>query len=133
MFHQVEGNLTVGLLRLSWMPFAWFSLAGGAAAGDDVELDGAAITRTLEERCVIGNQDGLVWEQEFQRSGVTIYRARGERPSEGRWRVKSDRFCSQWPPSRAWTCYVILADGNDITFVPDDGGDSWRAALKPVQ
>ncbi len=133
MLHQVEGGLTVGLSRTSLAVAICCGLGGGPAGAAGIELDGPAIWQALEDRCVGGIQHGLVWQQDFRKGGMTIYRASGERPSEGRWRVNSDRFCSQWPPSRAWTCYAVIADGDDIAFVPDDGGDVWHATIKPAR
>jgi len=44
------------------------------------------------------------------------------RPSAGRWAVREDRYCSQWPPSDIWACYDVLRSDNTIRFV-GDGGD----------
>lgn len=97
---------------------------------DQQKLNGAQITSALEGRTVTGVQNGLAWEQDFQKGGITIYRAAGEDPSEGRWRIKSDQFCSQWPPSRAWICYDIVREDGTVSFVPIDGGDIWRGSVR---
>lgn len=98
---------------------------------DQQKLNGAQITSALEGKTVSGVQNGLAWEQDFQKGGITVYRAAGEDPSEGRWRVKSDQFCSQWPPSRAWICYDIVREDGTVSFVPIDGGDIWRGSVRP--
>lgn len=43
-------------------------------------------------------------------------------PSSGRWAVRQDRYCSQWPPSDLWACYDVFQSGETIRFV-GDGGD----------
>ena len=109
---------------------ASLALSNAALAGGR-KLNGGQIAETLEGRTVSGVQNGQAWEQDFHKGGMTDYRAAGEGPSEGRWRVKSDRFCSQWPPARAWVCYDIFRDDDVVSFVPTDGGDMWRAQILP--
>ena len=96
---------------------------------DRQKLDGPQIVSALEGRTVSGVHNGQAWDQDFRKGGITVYRAAGDAPSEGRWRVKSDRFCSQWPPSRAWVCYDIFLEGSLVSFVPSDGGDVWRGNI----
>jgi hypothetical protein len=130
MFDQMETGMT-GLACFALAAAVVFLGAPGAATGAETMADGARIRSLLDDTTVAGNQNGRPWEQDFEKGGRTFYRAEGDPLSEGRWRIKGDRFCSQWPPSRAWTCYSILADGDAIAFVPDDGGDIWRARIKP--
>ena len=54
--------------------------------------------------------------QDFRGDGRTLYNAGGD--SWGTWNVQSDRYCSQWPPNSAWTCYQVdlKADGSAVRF-----------------
>ena len=84
-----------------------------AAAEDWKRLDGPGITAALAAR-VLGYPDGKL--QDFFADGRTLY---GE--SWGRWEVRGDRFCSQWPPSDRWTCHAVDQSGLDIRFTDDAG------------
>jgi hypothetical protein len=76
-------------------------------------LEGDGITTALAAR-VLGYPDGTL--QDFFADGRTLY---GE--SWGRWEVRGDRYCSQWPPSDRWTCYGVEQSGLDIRFTDDAG------------
>jgi hypothetical protein len=92
------------------------------------QLDGAGIAAALDGRTVAGERNGEAWAQTFDGAGVTVYAAAGEAVSEGYWRVIEDRFCSQWPPSPAWVCYDMFADGDVVVFVGEDG-EEWPARI----
>ena len=49
-------------------------------------------------------------------------------PSEGRWVVREDRFCSQWPSAPAWVCYDMLRDGDVVVFVSEEN-EEWTARI----
>jgi len=68
---------------------------------------------------------GTKWSSFFSAAGSTTYLAESRPPSYGEWKAENDRYCSQWPPSGGWDCYKISADGDNMTFVPLDGGDPW--------
>ena len=68
---------------------------------------------------------GTKWSSFFSPAGSTTYLAESRPPSYGEWKAENDRYCSQWPPSGGWDCYRISADGDNMTFVPLDGGDPW--------
>ncbi len=61
-------------------------------------------------------------------AGVTYYRAANEAPSEGRWVVREDRFCSQWPSAPAWVCYDMLRDGDVVVFISEND-EEWTARI----
>ncbi len=99
-----------------------------AAEAELARLDGAGITAALAGKTISGERAGKAWVQTFDAAGVTVYTAAGEAASEGRWRVRDDRFCSQWPPSPAWVCYDLFRDGDVVVFVGD--GEEWPARIK---
>ena len=105
-------------------------VAGLATAhAEPVRMNGAEITEALAGKIVAGNQKGREWRQEFRASGWTSYRETNggsSSPSEGRWRVQGDQYCSVWPPSDFWACYDMARDGEEIMFVESDG-TQWRA------
>ena len=68
-------------------------------AAEERPLTGPEITAILTGAEV--NGEGT--RQEFHESGRTLYH--DGRASWGYWRVEGDQYCSQWPPSDAWTCY----------------------------
>jgi hypothetical protein len=84
-----------------------------AAAEGWQRLDGEGIKAALAAR-VLGYPDGTL--QDFFADGRTLY---GE--SWGRWTVRGDRYCSQWPPSDRWTCHAVEQSGLDILFTDDAG------------
>ncbi len=76
-------------------------------------LAGGDITTALAAR-VLGYPDGTL--QDFFADGRTLY---GD--SYGRWEVRGDLYCSQWPPSERWECYQVDQSGLDLRFTDDAG------------
>jgi hypothetical protein len=62
----------------------------------------------------LGYADGTL--QDFKADGQTLY---GD--SSGRWEVRGDRYCSQWPPSDRWDCHGVERRGLDIRFTDARG------------
>jgi hypothetical protein len=91
----------------------WPALAGAET------LTGPQITAALTERVVIYD-DGA--QQVFQADGATVFD--NGRPSSGRWAVRGDQYCSQWPPSETWACYGVEIEGDLVRFVAADGSAS---------
>ena len=104
------------------------ALAIPAAHADLNRMDGAGIAAALDGKTISGERDGKAWVQTFDAAGVTVQTAAGDAASEGRWRVREDRFCSQWPPAPAWVCYDMFRDGNVDVFVGEDG-EEWPARI----
>lgn len=75
-------------------------------AEDWRQLSGEEVREALTGRTV--DYDGA-W-QDFRASGATLYNA-GE-DSWGRWDIRGDQYCSQWPPNSSWACY-------DVETTPD--------------
>lgn len=82
-------------------------------------LDGAGIEAALTDRTLVYEGDIT---QTFRASGVTEYIVRDV--SLGRWAVRADQYCSVWPPSDRWDCYIVEAEGVQIRFVASDGSVS---------
>lgn len=53
--------------------------------------------------------------QTFSEKGLTTYIFDG-RPSEGRWMVQSDQYCSSWPPNDVIECYDVFIDEDKQTI-----------------
>ena len=88
-------------------------------------LTGKEIEAVLRDRTVAG--DG--WTQAFRSDGSTTYNsARGS--EGGSWEVRADKYCSVWPPSVQWSCYVVTLDGEKINFV-SNGRDQYPGRLLP--
>ena len=92
----------------------WLICPAPAAADDWERLDGPGIKAALSAR-VLGYPDGTL--QDFFADGRTL---NGD--SAGRWEVRGDRYCSVWPPSDRWACYLVDRNRLDIRFT-DDAGD----------
>ncbi|UWQ34471.1 hypothetical protein K3555_08320 [Leisingera sp. M527] len=58
--------------------------------------------------------------QEFRASGRTLYNAGHD--SWGYWGVRDGKYCSTWPPSDLWACFVLESDGAAMRFVDESGG-----------
>ncbi len=103
--------------------------ASGVALAAPVKMDGVKIGEALTGKTVAGNQKGREWQQDFQAGGGTTYHetnGRPSSPSQGRWRVGGDQYCSVWPPSEFWACHDMARDGDEIIFIESDGTE-WRA------
>ena len=111
--------------------FTTLALAISVTYADLKRLDGAGIAAALDGKTISGERDGKAWVQTFDAGGVTVNTAAGDAASEGRWRVREDRFCSQWPPAPAWACYDMFRDGDVVVFVGEDG-EEWPARITGV-
>lgn len=95
------------------------------AAPEQKWLNTEQIESYLTGYFVKGVFHGTKWSSFFAASGSTTFLAESRPPAYGEWKAENDRYCSQWPPSGGWECYKISAEGNNMTFVPLDGGDHW--------
>lgn len=89
-----------------------------AATGQDWRpLSGEEIRAALTDRAL----DYGAASQTFMASGRTVYTSNG-RPEQGSWRVAQDQYCSAWPPSDLWACYVMEQSGDSVRFIGAQGG-----------
>jgi len=105
-----------------------FLSAPAVQAGEE-PLTGDQIKEILSGNTVFGEQKGTPWKQYFDADGATIYISGEDAPSPGRWAVREDRFCSQWPPSDKWDCYDMTGAGENVTWIFVGGGDPWPAKV----
>ncbi len=119
------------------MKFLWklailagISMVVSPAIAQELPLAGAQVRDGLSGNTVEGVQGGVNWKQYFNPSGATTY-VSGGRASPGRWSVRDDTHCSQWPPSENWDCYALTGEGDRMTFVPEAGGASWPVRVIP--
>ncbi|MEX0371192.1 MAG: hypothetical protein AB3N09_11210 [Tateyamaria sp.] len=89
-------------------------LASPVSAEPWIALTGDDIRTALEGR-VLEYPNAT---QDFRASGRTLY-VFGGRDSWGYWRVQTDKYCSQWPPSDLWACYVLEHNADGLRFVGD--------------
>lgn len=111
-------NLThIAALSLAVPTLVQLALAEPVRA-QDRRLDGAGVTLALTDRTLVYDNGA---SQIFTAGGATTYDS--GTPSQGRWSVREDRYCSVWPPSDRWACYdlTLSDDGQIVTFVADDG------------
>ena len=107
-------------LRLFFSVF----LLSGAAVAQGHRLTGAEIKTALSDQTLQGTrEDGKMWQQIFQKSGVTFYSV-GAAQTQGFWEVRGDQYCSQWPPSESWACYDMTRDGELYSFISVTGQSS---------
>ena len=97
-------------------------LAGSAQAQSWQLMDADAIRAALTDRVFVYPAGEV---QEFYASGRTLYTT--SRPSWGYWEVRGNRYCSQWPPSDLWACYLVARRSDNIRFI-GEGGDTYDAA-----
>ncbi len=95
------------------------------AQAAETKLSGAEMQTILNDKILYGNDA----EQIFQKSGVTFYSTGGNQ-SQGNWKIEDEKYCSQWPPNLAWSCYDITQDGNKITFISKDGNRTEMSITK---
>ena len=105
-------------------------VAAGVATANGETLTRGAIEPALN--------DVTIWyeplspasaRQYFNRNGETPYIDEAGAKTFGRWLVRGDQYCSQWPPSDRYVCYgverEITPEGAPrITFI--SGGDGKR-------
>ena len=104
-------------------PIVVLCLVPGLASpvtASELRLDGAAIAVVLTDHVFAGSDGSRKTEQIFQKSGATYYSVDGAQ-SQGRWQVRGDQYCSQWPPNEGWSCFDVLRDGAAITFISASG------------
>ena len=100
---------------------AGFALAmTGSASAGETQLTGPQIREALSDHTYRSADKGKDAEQIFQASGTTYYTENGSQ-SQGRWEVRGDTYCSNWPPSEAWSCYMVVVDGEVLSFVSASG------------
>ncbi len=92
-------------------------LAAGPALADWTAMTGAENAAALTGRVLVHQAA----RQEFLASGGTLYDA--GRPSWGRWEVRGDAYCSQWPPAEDRASYAMeREDGTGaLRFVGESG------------
>ena len=78
---------------------------------DERKLTGKEVSDLLPK--IIAN--GQNYSQTFTKNGLTTYVYDG-RPSEGRWMVQGDQYCSTWPPNNIVECYDVTADTEQQTI-----------------
>lgn len=106
-------------------------LYSGTALAAEQPLTGPDIEAALTDRVVGGvDEKGQVWEQSFLKGGATYYSTGSSSNSQGRWQVRGDKYCSQWPPSDAWSCYAVTGEDDRITFISSTG-TTYPAKLRP--
>jgi hypothetical protein len=101
------------------------------AWADDMPMKGPDILTTLTGARVEGSN----WSQRFDAGGATIYAGADGKQSTGRWDVRGDEYCSEWPPSDVWACYAMAtntsADGTTIIWISAGGSrESARLVAK---
>jgi len=104
---------------------AALALMSLTAQAEEAALSGAEISALLPAVTVVGT----TWRQTFSDAGGTTYTDRG-RPSQGRWWVEEDRYCSSWPPSDAVACYGVRRDGAALIWI-DSSGARTESRIEP--
>ncbi len=85
-------------------------------------------TRAIEDTTIITALAGRTVSydaytlQRFGTDGATQYIT--ERMSEGSWAARGGQYCSVWPPSDVWTCYILEVQGARVRFIASDGSVS---------
>ena len=87
-----------------------FGMAAAAAQADERPLKGPEIDALISGNTVTGQNINGIWKQFFNVNGETIYVAPEKPPSYGEWNLQGDKFCSKWPPSDHYVCYVVTGD-----------------------
>jgi len=115
----------MGRIALLFMGFS-AAFSASAQTPDWRALGGAEIRAALDGTSLdYGNAS-----QTFRADGGTSYFA--GRPSEGRWDVRGDLYCSVWPPSETWVCYEVYEKPGMIRFV-GQSGDPTDGAIQTQQ
>lgn len=102
--------------RWGFIMYAAVALPVCASAEENwTKLDSEGIQAALSGQTVDYDK---AW-QVFRPSGATLYNA--GRDSWGKWDVRDDQYCSQWPPADGWACYDVEVDGKNVRFTGESG------------
>lgn len=116
-------------MRFIGLAIATSVFLAAPAFAEEQPMKSAEVTAFLNGATVEGNQDGAAWSQTFDADGTTLYTTTSGETS-GQWQLRGDKFCSLWPPATGWDCYDITGEGENISFVPEDGSKAWPATRK---
>jgi hypothetical protein len=89
------------------------------ALAAETKLTSAEIAELLTDQSLYAGNPGDI-EQMFKLGGATFYLDHGN-SSQGIWSVANDQYCSTWPPNPSSSCYDVLRDGDNVTFVSKSG------------
>lgn len=112
------------------------------AAAGVATANGETLTREAIEPAL---NDVTIWyeplspasaRQYFNRNGETPYIDESGAKTFGRWLVRGDQYCSQWPPSDRYVCYgverITDSEGHTvITFLSGGDGKRYTGVAKP--
>jgi len=73
-------------------------------------LSAAETQKLLAGNTVLGTGESGATRQYFDPNGDTLFIAADGAPSDGRWRMEGDQYCSTWPPAQHWSCYAVQGD-----------------------
>lgn len=90
---------------------AFLIISTAATSAEESTLTGEEISNLLPTIKATGEN----YTQTFTKKGLTTYIYDG-RPSEGRWMVQDNQYCSTWPPNNVIECYDVRADTDKMTI-----------------
>jgi hypothetical protein len=93
-------------------------------------LTGAEITEALSDHIYRHADVTKKVEQIFHANGATYYIEDGAQ-SQGLWEVRGNKYCSQWPPGEAWSCYTVSVESTVLTFISASGSRYPAERLDP--
>lgn len=112
------------------------ALLSAPAFSAETQLNSQQITDLLSGATVKGIHFGVETRQYFSESGLTLWiKSDDEKPSEARYKVENDQYCSSWTGlwneeeygcfniahDEAQNIYYFLADDFRAPFVVNDG------------
>lgn len=93
-------------------------------------LDNTGIIQIIQNKSLIGTQHNKVWKRFHLESGHIHYSDSSGATENGYWRVENDLYCTNWPPSSLWHCFIVhQSDKNKVTFKSVHGSDSFSATV----
>lgn len=99
-------QISLGLSLLAAAPLAF---------AEDVKLTATEIADLLRGRTAIGTWQGTLYRQYFKADGSTIYAAKGQRSTLGKWRVDPARdVYENWWDGSDWEVWGIIRRDGDL-------------------
>jgi hypothetical protein len=95
-------------------------LLAGSADAAERKLSGTEIREHLIGHMFRHADNTKMVMQTFRAEGITYY-YEGSAQSEGRWDIRGDKYCAQWPPRKGWTCYAVSGGEAELTFISAAG------------
>ncbi|MDD9922689.1 MAG: hypothetical protein OXQ92_10485 [Boseongicola sp.] len=106
-----------------------FALIASGLSAEPTKLSANEITALLLDRTAVGEWAGTPYRQHFASDGTTIYAAKGQRSSRGKWRVNTDTNAYEsWWERSGWDAYDVVVE-DEVFYWVDSAGEHFAFTM----